>query len=164
MAEITSSSVSIDLHAKRHVCRRSGVREYLVWRVLDREIDWFVLREGEYQRLEPDKDGLPKSEVSPGLWLDAAALLRGDLQTILNALDRGTNSIEHAELLRKLSSARSRSCCLRSSSFCSLSSSDLLSFACANTRSLRVVLSLVCLPAVFLPDSFEPSTKAVAGR
>jgi hypothetical protein len=37
------------------------------------------LREGEYQELAPADNGLLKSGVSPGLWLDAVALLRGDL-------------------------------------------------------------------------------------
>jgi len=47
VAEVASSSVSYDLHAKLHVYRRSGVLEYMVWRVLEREIDWFVLRAGQ---------------------------------------------------------------------------------------------------------------------
>ena len=37
VAEVASSSVSIDLHKKLHVYRRNGVREYLVWRVQDRK-------------------------------------------------------------------------------------------------------------------------------
>ena len=41
VAEVAASSASYDLHAKLHVYRRTGVREYLVWRVLEREIDWF---------------------------------------------------------------------------------------------------------------------------
>src|SRR5437868_7006490 len=35
VGEVSASSVSIDLHAKLHVYRRSGVREYIVWRVED---------------------------------------------------------------------------------------------------------------------------------
>ena len=79
VAEVASSSASYDLHVKLHVYRRSGVREYLVWRVLDRQIDWFVLREGQYEALAPGSDGILKSTVFPGLWLDPSALLRGDL-------------------------------------------------------------------------------------
>ena len=47
VAEVASSSVSYDLHTKLHVYRRNGVQEYVVWRVLEREIDWFVLRGGQ---------------------------------------------------------------------------------------------------------------------
>ena len=58
--------MSYDLHAKLHVYRRNGVREYIVWRVLEREIDWFVLRAGQYERLPVDAQGLLRSQVFPG--------------------------------------------------------------------------------------------------
>ena len=67
VAEIAASSVSYDLGKKLHAYRRNGVREYIVWRVQDREIDWFVLRDGSYEPLAPDADGLLRSEVFPGL-------------------------------------------------------------------------------------------------
>ena len=51
VAEITASSVSYDLGKKLQVYRRNGVREYIVWRVQDQQIDWFVLREGQYAPL-----------------------------------------------------------------------------------------------------------------
>src|SRR5438309_5414887 len=38
IAEVAATSASYDLHAKLHVYRRNGVREYIVWRVLDRQI------------------------------------------------------------------------------------------------------------------------------
>ena len=69
-----------------HLYRRNGVRAYLVWRVLDRAIDWFALQAGQYERLQPDAQGLVRSEVFPGLWLDTAALLRGDLASVLTAV------------------------------------------------------------------------------
>jgi Uma2 family endonuclease len=92
VAEVAASSVSIDLHAKFRIYRRNGVREYLVWRVQDQTLDWFVLRAGDYQRLLPDAAGVLRSEVFPGLWLDAAALLRGDLAAVLQVLQRGLAS------------------------------------------------------------------------
>ena len=57
VAEVASSSVSYDLHDKLQVYRRNGVREYIVWRVEDRAIDWFILREGTYDRLPLGADG-----------------------------------------------------------------------------------------------------------
>ncbi len=92
VAEVAASSVSIDLHAKFRVYRRNGVREYLVWRVQDQTLDWFVLQAGDYQRMLPDAVGVLRSEVFPGLWLDTAALLRGDLATVLQVLNRGLAS------------------------------------------------------------------------
>jgi len=105
VAEVASSCVSIDLHAKLNVYRRNGVREYIVWRVQDGEIDWFMLRGGEYQRLQPDQNGIIKSEVFPGLWLDAPAMLRGDMRAVLAALERGTQSPQHAEFVQRLSAS-----------------------------------------------------------
>ena len=102
--EVASSSVSYDLHAKLHVYRRSGVREYIVWRVLDEAIDWFALRDGEYERLEPGADGVVRSGVFPGLWLDPAALLRNDLATVLATAQRGAASPEHAAFVADLQS------------------------------------------------------------
>jgi Uma2 family endonuclease len=102
VGEIAASSVGYELHKKLHVYRRSGVREYIVWRVQDREIDWFVLREGKYERLAPAQDGILRSTVFPGLWLDPAALMRGDLAAVLAVLQRGVASAEHAELVKRL--------------------------------------------------------------
>ncbi|MBI3330470.1 MAG: Uma2 family endonuclease [Nitrospinae bacterium] len=102
VAEVASSSVSYDLHAKLHVYRRNGVREYIVWRVLDEAIDWFVLRAGQYERLPVDPNGLLRSEVFPGLWLDPEALVRGDLATVLAIVQQGLASPEHATFVTRL--------------------------------------------------------------
>ncbi len=89
IVEIAASTVSIDLHDKLKAYRRNGVQEYLVWRVYDSEFDWFRLRNGRYIKLEPDGEGIIKSEIYPGLWLDVNALLEGDLQRVLEVLRRG---------------------------------------------------------------------------
>jgi len=102
VAEVASSSVSYDLTDKFKVYRRNGICEYLVWRVLDRQIDWFVLREGEYVRLPLDEAGLYRSEVFPGLWLDPTALVGGDTTTVSAAIQRGLASPEHAAFVARL--------------------------------------------------------------
>jgi Uma2 family endonuclease len=102
VAEVASSSVSYDLHAKLHVYRRNGVREYIVWRVLEQTIDWFVLRAGQYERVPVEANGLLRSEVFPGLWLDPAALVRGDLATVLAIVQQGLGSPEHATFVAHL--------------------------------------------------------------
>ncbi len=107
VVEVASSSVSIDLATKLHVYRRNGVREYVVWRVLDQEIDWFVLRAGQYERLPRRADGVLCSEIFPGLWLDVAAVLRGDVAGVLAAVQRGLRSPEHDAFVARLHAARS---------------------------------------------------------
>ena len=100
--EVAASNASIALNAKLHVYRRTGVREYIVWRVVDQEIDWFILRDGRYDRLRPDAEGVYRSEIFPGLWLDAAALLRGDVASVLAMVQRGVVSPEHAAFVERL--------------------------------------------------------------
>jgi Uma2 family endonuclease len=102
VAEVASSSVSYDLHAKLHVYRRNGVREYLVWRVLEQAIDCFVLRAGQYERLPVEANGWLRSTVFPGLWLDPAALVRGELATVLAIVQQGLGSPEHATFVARL--------------------------------------------------------------
>lgn len=101
VGEVSASSVSFDLHTKLNVYRRNGVREYVVWRVLDKQIDWFVLRSGEFELLAADEAGILRSEVLPGLWLDAEALVRGDLPQVFHVLQQGLDSPEHAAFIRR---------------------------------------------------------------
>jgi Uma2 family endonuclease len=100
--EIAASSASYDLHEKLTVYRRNGVREYVVWRVLDSAIDWFVLRKGQYQAMPLDATGLYRSEVFPGLWLDPAAMVGGDLAKVLAILQQGIANPEHALFVEEL--------------------------------------------------------------
>lgn len=99
VVEVAASSASYDVHEKRHAYQRSGVREYVVWRVLDREIDWLLLRDGRYERQAPGEDGLLRSEVFPGLWLDPAALLAGDLARVLEVVRQGVATPDHAAFI-----------------------------------------------------------------
>lgn len=102
VVEVASSSVSYDLHAKLNAYRRNGVREYLVWRVLDAAIDWFALWEDAFELQAPDAEGLHRSVTFPGLWLDPAALLRGNLAGVLEVLRRGLASPEHEAFVERL--------------------------------------------------------------
>lgn len=102
VAEIASSSISYDLGKKLNVYQRCGVREYIVWRVRDREVDWFVNREGGFERLAPSADGILRSTVFPGLWLDPAALVKGEIALVKSVLEQGLKSPEHADFVARL--------------------------------------------------------------
>jgi Uma2 family endonuclease len=104
VAEVAASTASIDLNTKLRVYRRNNVKEYIVWRARDQAIDWFVLRQSQYEPL-PLADGPYRSEVFPGLWLDPAALTRSDLATVLQVLQRGVASAEHATFVTRLQQA-----------------------------------------------------------
>jgi Uma2 family endonuclease len=105
LAEIAVSSKSIDLKEKLEVYRRCGALEYIVWRVLDRAIDWFILRDGQYDRLPLGPDGFYRSEVFPGLWLDPEALIRGNLDAVFQAVQLGLATPDHAAFVARLRAA-----------------------------------------------------------
>jgi Uma2 family endonuclease len=86
IVEIANSSKSRDMHQKKEAYRRNGVLEYIVWRVRDEAIDWFHLRDGEYERRTPDAEGVVESEVFPGLRLHVAAALGMDRAVVLAAV------------------------------------------------------------------------------
>jgi Uma2 family endonuclease len=105
VAEVASSTESIDLHAKRRDYERYGVGEYLVFLVRSRAVIWFVRDSEQFSELKP-KAGVLKSRVFPGLWLDPAALLRGDVKRMLAVLRRGLATAEHADFVKRLTSEK----------------------------------------------------------
>jgi Uma2 family endonuclease len=103
IVEVAASSASIDLHEKLRAYRRNGVQEYVVWLTEAGEVRWHVLSEGSYRLQEPDADGLLKSELFAGLWLDAGALVQQELAAVLRCLQRGLASAEHSAFQARLS-------------------------------------------------------------
>jgi Uma2 family endonuclease len=92
VVEIASSSVSFDTVEKKEIYRRNGVREYIIWRVDDHAIDWFVLEDDSYAALEPDADGIIESRFFPGLRLNVPAMIADDLRLVLESLKSGLDN------------------------------------------------------------------------
>lgn len=108
VVEIAASTSSKDLHVKKRVYQKAGVKEYIVWRTVRTGFDWFVLNNGEYESLTPDAtDGYYKSRVFPGLWLDLEPLLAKDKRQVIKRMQAGFASPEHAEFVAKLTSSSS---------------------------------------------------------
>lgn len=101
IVEIAATSAQYDLHEKLNVYRRNGVREYIVWRTFDKAVDYFELRDSEFVRRNPDADGIFRSAVFPGLWLDPAALTRRDVGGVLRVAQEGLKSNEHAQFIQR---------------------------------------------------------------
>ena len=99
--EIVASSRAYDLHQKKGAYRRNGVREYLAWITGEKRLVWWELQDEQYQEIAPSAEALLKSRIFPGLWLDTAALLRGDMKGVLAALRRGLVSPEHGAFAAK---------------------------------------------------------------
>jgi Uma2 family endonuclease len=108
VAEVAATSASIDLGDKFDVYRQFGIKEYIVWRVFDEMIDWFVLRGGQFEHLPLPPDGIYRSEALPGLWLDAAALIRGDMARVSHVAQQGIADPKHTEFIAQLNEAAAR--------------------------------------------------------
>ena len=106
VVEVALSSRSFDLGAKLRDYERAGVREYIVRDLRGKAIRWFALEMGRFVPVQPDNDGLFRSRVFPGLWIDPDALLSGDNARAIAALNRGTASPEHAAFVAELDRRR----------------------------------------------------------
>jgi hypothetical protein len=102
LAEVCGSSASYDLHAKLELYEAARIPEYLAILLFEQEVRWHVLVGRRYRVLSPDRDGLLRSRVFPGLWLDSKALLKGDMQKVLTRLQEGLSSPEHKRFVAKL--------------------------------------------------------------
>jgi hypothetical protein len=99
IAEICRSSRSYDLGPKLGLYERAGVDEYIAVMVEEKRIEWRILESGCYRFHQPDSDGIFRSRVFPGLWLDEAALWSFDVRRLNSVSEQGLNSDEHAAFL-----------------------------------------------------------------
>ena len=106
VAEIAHSSRAIDLHAKRDDYQRAGVIEYVVLCVEERELHWFHFPTGE--NIEPTREGIYRSRVFPGLWIDGPALMAKDSAQLRKTVERGLARREHATFVRRLAATRKK--------------------------------------------------------
>lgn len=102
IAEVASSSASYDMHSKLRVYQRNGVQEYLVLLAYEQRIVWHALDAGKYVRLQPGEDGTLRSQVFPGLWLHLEKFWANHVSGLLDVLQEGLRSPEHAEFVSRL--------------------------------------------------------------
>jgi Uma2 family endonuclease len=100
--EISSSTLHLDLNAKKRAYEEAGAKEYLVYDEPHGKFQWFALRHGKLEPLLPSGDGLYRSVTFPGLWLDEAAFVANDGLGLMATLRRGLGSPEHAEFIERL--------------------------------------------------------------
>lgn len=103
VAEIADATFATDLGVKRSDYAQNGIAEYLVIAFRRKRVYWFARDENEsYVELAADTHGVLKSQMFPGLWLDAAAFCRLDGNQVLEVLNRGIASPEHAAFVASL--------------------------------------------------------------
>jgi hypothetical protein len=106
IAEVADSREAIALGAKRADYQQAGVREYLVVCVREQEIHWFDFRAGG--ELHPTRKGIYRSRIFPGLWVDGPALLAGNAPRLLEVVQQGIASRQHAAFVERLARAHRR--------------------------------------------------------
>jgi Uma2 family endonuclease len=106
LAEVCVSSAAYDLHQKLKLYQKAGVREYLAVLMHEGELRWHRLSNNRFKVLPAPADGVYRSGVFHGLWLDAPALLRGDLARVLAVLNEGIRSPEHGRFVEQLAARR----------------------------------------------------------
>ena len=104
--EVSNSSRYTDLGPKLDDYERAGVLEYVVRALEPDEVLWHVLLEGRLVGVPPDADGLYRSRVFPGLWLDPQSLLMRDTRRLRAVIDQGVATAEHAAFVARLAAAR----------------------------------------------------------
>ena len=106
VVEIANSSVAIDTHAKKADYESAGVLEYLIVMVKPKSVVWYTRGKSGFRELAPDAEGLLKSRVFPGLWLDPAGVFERSKKRLRAMLEQGLASPEHAAFVNKLEAKR----------------------------------------------------------
>ena len=106
VVEVAKATRYIDLGPKLADYEHAGVLEYVVQAIDPDEIFWFGLEQGILVQRSLGEDGLYRSTVFPGLWLDPLALLNGDRQRLRAVIDLGCATPEHTEFVTRLHAAR----------------------------------------------------------
>jgi hypothetical protein len=104
IAEIAHSSRAMDMNQKRQDYEQAGVLEYLVLCVEERELHWFSFATKKMTR--PDRQGVARSNVFPGLWINVPALMERDGRRLIETVQKGLSSRAHAAFVKRLEKVR----------------------------------------------------------
>jgi Uma2 family endonuclease len=103
--EICVTSTEIDFGPKLALYQGAGVREYITVEQFGQRMIWRVLENGAYVAQTLPPDGIVRSQVFPGLWLDLAAFWADDGAKMLAALNAGLASDDHRQFVERLAAA-----------------------------------------------------------
>lgn len=101
VVEVSASTQSVDSKEKFQVYQKQGVKEYLLWNTQANDITWYGRGRSKFVPMKAGRDGVIKSKVFPGLWLNRTAMLQGDMALVLKTLQEGLESKVHQKLDKK---------------------------------------------------------------
>lgn len=90
---------------RQKVCFRMGRYTIVGGNGCESELVWFVWREGQYDRLCPNTEGVIRSQCFPGLWLAVDALLQDERSRLLAVVQAGLQTAEHQAFVQRLRSS-----------------------------------------------------------
>jgi Uma2 family endonuclease len=100
--EVCGTSAAHDLGPKLALYQRAGVCEHLTLVIDPPQVLWRELHEGRHRPILPGPDGILRSNVFPGLWLEPSAALTSDAARVLAVLQQGLASAEHQAFADRL--------------------------------------------------------------
>jgi len=106
VAEVCDTSSEVDFGPRLALYQRAGVHEYITVDVFGRRLTWRVLENGAYVAQALPPDGILRSQVFPGLWLDVTAFWANDQAKMLAVLNAGLASEDHQKLVERLAAAK----------------------------------------------------------
>lgn len=107
IVEVSHTTSARDRGARLRLYERSGVREYVTVRPEAQQIVWRELVDGSFREMA-EEDGIFRSQVFQGLWLDAVPLWSGDLAGVAATVQRRIATAEHAAFVERLASTRNK--------------------------------------------------------
>jgi Uma2 family endonuclease len=106
VVEVANTSRSIELGAKKQDYEQAGVREYVVVLAREQSVVWFARADAGFAEVPAGTDGLFRSAVFPGLWLDPRGLFSPTTRPLTAAVKQGLASPKHAAFVAELEARR----------------------------------------------------------
>lgn len=88
IVEITKSTRTYDLGPKLALYQRAAVPEYIAVLLEEQRIEWRLWKDGSFVLMQA-AEGVYKSQIFPGLWLNERAFWDGDVSAMLKTLEEG---------------------------------------------------------------------------
>ena len=104
--EICVTSTEVDFGPKLALYQLAGVWEYITVEQFGQRMIWRVLENGAYVAQTLPADGIVRSRVFPGLWLDLAAFWADDGAKMLAVLNEGLASQDHRDFVAQLAAPK----------------------------------------------------------
>jgi len=106
VVEVANTTRAIDLGRKKADYEKAGVKEYVVVLATEQNVVWFARGSAGFAEIGPGADGLLRSELFPGLWLDPRGFFDPSARALSAAIRRGHASPEHAAFVAELATRK----------------------------------------------------------